>query len=172
MTLKTETASPSTGSNGGDDSDATITRASQTSESSSSNRGRRPGWGGCTGRGGHQGRGGQVGRFNRPAYISSIRNFMVEVEDFGAVLGTASRQRKSKDQCKKFSEKLEQYILREFQKPEDIIILVRYLKTHYCSKHIKTHSAVSRRQEIPDHGNDPNWRYIKKFKKGQPYGKT
>ena len=38
-----------------------------------------------------------------------------------------SEQREAKDQYKKFSEKLKQYILRVFQNPENIIVLVRYL---------------------------------------------
>ena len=44
------------------------------------------------------------------------------------VLGIMSEQREAKDQYKKFSEKPKQYILRVFQNPEDIIVLVRYLK--------------------------------------------
>ena len=50
------------------------------------------------------------------------------MEDFGAVLGTTSEQREAKDQYKKFSKKLKQYILRVFQNPEDIIVLVRDFK--------------------------------------------
>ena len=53
---------------------------------------------------------------------------MREVEDFGAVLGTTSEQREAEDQYKKCIEKLKQYILRVFQNPEDIIVLVRDLK--------------------------------------------
>ena len=53
-----------------------------------------------------------------------IRNFKGEVEDFGAVLGITSEQREAKDQYKKFSENLRQYILREYHNPEDIIVLV------------------------------------------------
>ena len=128
MTPEIETASPAAGSNCGDGSDATITRASETIESNSINGGRRRVKGGRTGRGGHQGRGGRCGCFNRPAYTSSIRNFKGEVEDFGVVLWTASEQREYKDHYNKFSEKLKQYILRVFQNPEDMIILVRYLK--------------------------------------------
>ena len=41
---------------------------------------------------------------------------------------TTSEQREAKDQNKKFSEKLKQYILRVSQNPEYIIVLVRYLK--------------------------------------------
>ena len=44
------------------------------------------------------------------------------------VLGITAKQRESKDQNKKFSEKLKQYILQEFQNPEEIFILVRDLK--------------------------------------------
>ena len=58
MNPEIETASPAAGINGGDVRDATITRASETSESSSSNSGRGWGRGGRTGRGDHQGRGG------------------------------------------------------------------------------------------------------------------
>ena len=53
---------------------------------------------------------------------------MGEVEGFGAVLGTTYDQREAKDQYNKFSEKLKQYILRVFQNPEDIIVIVRDLK--------------------------------------------
>ena len=68
MTPETETASPDVGRNGGDRSDATITRTSDMSESSASNGGRGLGQGGFTGRGGHQGRGIQGKRFTFPAY--------------------------------------------------------------------------------------------------------
>ena len=68
MTPEIETASPDSGRNGGDGSDATITHVSDnTSESSASNRGQGRGRGGCTGRGGRQGCGRLGGRFNRPA---------------------------------------------------------------------------------------------------------
>ena len=50
------------------------------------------------------------------------------MEDFGAVLGTTSEQKEAKVQYNKFSENLKQYILRVFQNPEDIIVLVRDLK--------------------------------------------
>ena len=50
------------------------------------------------------------------------------MDDFGAVLGTTAEQREAKDQYKKFSENLKQYILRELHNPEDITMLVRYLK--------------------------------------------
>ena len=50
------------------------------------------------------------------------------MEDLGAVLGATSEQIEAKDQYKKFSEKMKQYILREFQNYEDIIVLVRDLK--------------------------------------------
>ena len=39
-----------------------------------------------------------------------------------------AKQREAKYQFNKFSKKIKQYILREFQIPEDIIILVRYVK--------------------------------------------
>ena len=97
-------------------------------KSSASNRGQGRGRGSRTGRGSHQGRGGRGRRFNRPEYKSSIRNFKVEVDNFGVVLGITAKQRESKDQNKKFSEKLKQYILQEFQNPEEIFILVRDLK--------------------------------------------
>ena len=58
MTLESEMASPAAGSNGGDGSDATLTRPHETRESNSSNGGRGCGQGGCIKRGGHQGRGG------------------------------------------------------------------------------------------------------------------
>ena len=50
------------------------------------------------------------------------------MENFGAVLGTTSEQREAKYQYKKFSKKLNQYILRELHNPEDILFLVGYLK--------------------------------------------
>ena len=50
------------------------------------------------------------------------------MEDFGAVLGTSSEQREAKDQHNKFSKNLKNYILRVLHNPEDIIVLVRYLK--------------------------------------------
>ena len=130
MTPETETASPAAEINGGDSSDTTITRASETSEPNSRKGETGRGRGGCTRRGGHQGRGGRGRHFNRPAYTSLIRNFKGEVEDFGAVLGTTSEQREAKDRYKKFSEKLKQYILRVFQNNEDVIVLVRYIKDH------------------------------------------
>ena len=153
MTPETETASPAAGSNDGEGSDAKITLASETSKSNSSNWGQGRGREGRTGRCGHQGRGGRGGHFNHPAYTSSIRNFKRGVADFGAVLGTTSEQREAKDQYKKFSKNMKQYILRVFQKNENIIILARDLKD---STIFNTHSAVSRRRERPDHGNDPN----------------
>ena len=52
------------------------------------------------------------------------------------VLGATYEQREAKDQCNKFSEKLKQYILRVFQSPEDIIVLVRDLKDPTI---VKTH---------------------------------
>ena len=77
MTPETETASPAAEINGGDGSDAKITRASKTSEPNSRKGEIGRGRGGCTRRGGHQGRGGLGGRFNFPSYTSSIRNFKV-----------------------------------------------------------------------------------------------
>ena len=112
MTPETETASPAAGINDGYGSDMTIICVSETSKSSASNGGRGRERGGCIGRGGHQRCGGRGGCFKRPTYTSSIRKLKGEVEDFGAVLGTTSEQREAKDQCKKFSEKLKQYILR------------------------------------------------------------
>ena len=106
MTQEIETASPAVGSNGRDVSDATITRASETSESNSRNRERGRVRGGCIGRGGKQGHGGRGVRFNRPSYTSSIRTFKIEVEGFGAILGTTSEQIEAKDQYNKSSEKL------------------------------------------------------------------
>ena len=84
-------ASHAAGSNSKYGSDATTTRASETSESNSSNGGQGRGRGGCTIKGGHQGRGGRGRHFNPPSYVSLIINFKVEVEDFGAVLGTTSK---------------------------------------------------------------------------------
>ena len=66
---------------------------------------------GCVGINSHHGRGLWGGRVNLPAYTSSIWNFKGEVDYFGAVLGTTSKQRKSKDQYKKLRENMKQYIL-------------------------------------------------------------
>ena len=90
----------------------TITCVYDTSESIANNRGRKRGQGGHTIRGSHQECGVQYGRFNLPVYTSSIRNFNEEVDDFIAVLGTTAEQREAKDQYRKFSENLKQYILR------------------------------------------------------------
>ena len=92
MIPETETASPAAVINDGNGSDATITRASNTSKSSASNRVQRRGRGVRTGRGGHQGHGGISVRFNRPAYTSSISNFKGEVENFGTVIGTTAKE--------------------------------------------------------------------------------
>ena len=108
MTMETEMSPPATESNGGDGSDATITCASETSKSNSSNGGQGCGQGVCTGRCSHQGRGGRGGRFNRPAYTSLIRNFKVEVEYSGTVLGTTFEKKEAKDQYKTFSKNLKQ----------------------------------------------------------------
>ena len=70
MTAETEMTSPAAESNYRDGSDATITRASDTRESNSSNGGQGCGRGGHTRRGGHQGHDGQGRHFNRPAYTS------------------------------------------------------------------------------------------------------
>ena len=108
MTLEAETASPDAGSNCGEGSDATTTRASEMSESSSRNGGQGRGQGGHTGRRGHQGRRRQGERFKLLSYTLLIRNFKVEVEGFGTVLCTTSEQREVKDQYKKFSQNLKQ----------------------------------------------------------------
>ena len=60
--------------------------------------------------------------------MSSIKNFKGEVDDFGAVLGTTADQREAKDKCNNFNQKLKQYVIRELHNPEDIIVLVWYLK--------------------------------------------
>ena len=106
MTPEPETASPAAGSNDEDNSDAKITHAYETSESSSRNGRRGCGQGYHTRRGNHQVCGGRVQCFNRSAYTSLIRDFKGEVEDFGAVLGATSEQREDNDQYKKFGEKL------------------------------------------------------------------
>ena len=98
MTQETGTASNAPGSNGGDSSDATNTRAYETSVSSSSYGGKGHGQGGCTVREIHQGREKRGGHFNQPTYTSSTRNLKGEVENFGAVLGTKSEKRVAKDQ--------------------------------------------------------------------------
>ena len=126
MTPETETSSPDAGSNGGDDSDATITRYSDTtSESNTRNWGWGRGQGGCKGRCYHQGRGRWGGRLNYQKYASLIRIFKWEVDNFGVVLGNTINEIEAKDQYSNFSEKLKQYILLEFQNTEDITILVR-----------------------------------------------
>ena len=95
------------------------------------------------------------------------------MEDFGADLGTTSEQREAKDQYKKFSKMLKQYILRQFHNTEDIIVLVRYLK--YNKNLLNTSEPTSLSEEDE---KDPimvilQTEYIKQFvKKGQPYDKT
>ena len=173
MTPETETASPTVGSNDGDGSDTTITPASETIKSSSSNGGRGLGRGGCTGRGIHQWRGVRGRRFNSQSYTSLIRNFKGEVEDFGAVLGITSEQREAKDQYKKFSENLRQYILREYQNPEDIIVLVIYLKEPTYFKNKSRPTALSEEdKKYPIMVMIQTEEINKIFKKVQPYGKT
>ena len=112
MTPRTETASPATGSNGADVNDTIITCSSDTMiKSSPRNRGQGHGQGDHTWSSGHPWCAGRGGRFNWLAYTSSIRNFKGEVDKFGAVLWTTYKQREPKDYYKKFSKKLNQYIL-------------------------------------------------------------
>ena len=47
---------------------------------------------------------------------------------FFMVLGNRYKHREAKYQFKKFSKNLEEYVLRDFQNPEDIIILVQDIK--------------------------------------------
>ena len=103
MTPEIETDSSAAGSNGGDVSDVTITRASDASESSASNGGRGRDRGGCTGRGGRQGHGVRGRTFNLSAYISSNSNFKGEVDNFGAVLGTTAKKIEANYQYKNSS---------------------------------------------------------------------
>ena len=65
------------------------------------------------------------------------------MEDFDAVLGTMCEQREAKDQYKKFSDNLKQYILRLFQNPEYIIVLVRDLKDHTIVLNTSRPTALS-----------------------------
>ena len=173
MTPETETTSPTVRSNCGYSSDMTITCASETSESNSSNRGQERGRGVCNGIGGHQGRGGIWRLFNRPTYTSSIRNFEGEAEYFGAVLGTTSEKIEAKDQYKKSSKKLKQYILRLFHNPEDIIVLVIYLKDPTIVLNTSIPTALSAEDEKYPIMVMIQTEEIKQFfKKNQPYGKT
>ena len=112
MAPETKTVSHAAGINGGDVNDATITRASDTSESSAINGGQERGQWGRTIRVGHRGCYGRGGCFNLSIYTSSINNFKEEVSDFGVVLGTTYKQREAKDKHKKFSKNLKQNILR------------------------------------------------------------
>ena len=92
------------------------------------NAGRGRGRGGRGERGGYQGRHGRgSGRYNR-TNTSSVLSFKGEVEGVAATLGTTAERRKIKDEFQIFSEKLKQYLLREFKNPEDIIVLVRDIK--------------------------------------------
>ena len=76
MTPEIEMSPPSVGSNGGDNSDTTITRYIYiTSESNASSRDKGRGRGGRGGRGGHQERNRKGGRFNCPLYTPYIQNF-------------------------------------------------------------------------------------------------
>ena len=61
--------------------------------------------------------------------------------------GTTSEQREANAQYKKFSENLKQYILRVFQNPEDIIVLVRYLKDPTIVLNIPRSTALSSEDE-------------------------
>ena len=95
------------------------------------------------------------------------------MEDFGTVLGTTYKQREAKYQYKKFSEKLKQYILREFQNPEEIIVLVRDLK--YPTTVLNTSRPTSLLSEDEKYPIMViiQTEEIKIFlKKGQPYRKT
>ena len=69
------------------------------------------------------------------------------MEGFGAVLGTTSEQREAKDQYKKFSEKLKQYILIVFHNPEDIIIMVIDLKDPIIVLNTSRPTALSAEDE-------------------------
>ena len=102
-----------------------------------------------------------------------IRNVKGEVEDFGAVLGNKSEQIEAKNQYKKFSEMLKQYILRVFQNPEDIIVLVRDLKDPTIVFNTSRPTAMSAEDEKYRIMVMIQTEDIKPFvKKSQPYGKT
>ena len=54
--------------------------------------------------------------------------FWGKVEKFSTVLGTTFEQRKASNLFNKYSENLKQYVIRELQNPEEIIVLVCYTK--------------------------------------------
>ena len=118
MTPETETAPPAVGSNVRDNNDATTAQdINIPSKSNAINRGQGCSRGGFGGIGSHQGCGGRGIHFNHPLYTLSIQNFEGEVENFGKVLGNTAEQIEAKDGYKKFSNKLKQYVLQEFQNP-------------------------------------------------------
>ena len=88
-------------------------------------------------------------------------------------LGTISEQREAKNQYKKFRKNQKQYIIREFQNPEDIIVLVRYLKDPTTILNTSITTAISAQYK-----KDPIMAMIQTeeikqfFKKCQSYGKT
>ena len=95
------------------------------------------------------------------------------MEDFGAFLRTTSEQREAKDQYKKFSKNLKQYILRYFQKPEDIIFLVIYLKYPTTVLNASRPTVISAEYEkYPIMVMIQTEEIKNKFKTFQPYGKT
>ena len=95
------------------------------------------------------------------------------MEDFGTVLGTTYKQREAKYQYKKFSEKLKQYILREFQNPEDIIILFIYLKDPTPVLNTSRPTELSEKYDKYPIMVMIQTKDIKKFvKKCQLYGRT
>ena len=128
MTPETDIIPPDVRISGGGGDITTAQGHETTRESSSNNGGRGQGWCGYWVCSGHQGSGGRGRRFNRPAYTSSIWDFKGEVDYFGALLDTTVNQIEAKDQYKKFSENLKQYVIQELQNPEDIIALVWDLK--------------------------------------------
>ena len=56
-------------------------------------------------------------------------------------------QREAKDQYNKLSKKLKQYIIRVLQNPEDIIVMVRYLKDPKIVLNTSIHTALSSEDE-------------------------
>ena len=144
MNPKTE-LSPSAAEISGGEVDATTTGGHKTmSESSTINGVRGQGWCGRVGISVHQGWGGWGRRVNWPVYTSSIQKFKVELDYFRAVLGTTAKRRESKDQYKKFSNKLKQYVLQEFQNHDyiNVLVLVWYKITDDHAGHINTYTIT------------------------------
>ena len=62
----------------------------------------------------------------------------------GSVIGTVTKQRSTKDKFKNFQDKVKKYVLREFDNPREIIIVVRDIKDPYAHVDMKSPINISR----------------------------